>query len=413
MLTLAGSNHRVVRTHNLRAVLNHFLRAGVISRAQLAERTALSGTTITHLIDSLLEQGIVTEVEQEREHLNGDRRIGRPRTGLRLNPDARYAVGVHIGIGILRAAVVNLHAEIVHNIITAFDPVLPASRGLHRIARLAERTIAESKVERGRILGLGIGASGLVDHDNGVNVLAPNLGWRDVPLRSWMQARLGLPVAVDNNVRAMALGEAMFGAGRDVSTLAFVYGRVGVGAGFVINGRLFRGSGAGAGEIGHTVMIPDGGEQCKCGNHGCLETLISEPVLIQEADALARSKPAGVLARYLAQRNLRRPIEQIFAAARAGDADALALIEVRARYLGIALANLVNILNPELILLGGMFAQGSEFFLPTAERVMRAHAFAGLGDRVRLQPTQFGWRAGVIGAAALALSTFFYHAEEA
>ena len=410
--TLAGSNHRLVRTHNLRAVLNHFLRATVISRAQLAERTALSSTTITNLIDDLLSQGIVVEVAHQQDQADGDRRIGRPRTGLRLNPNARYAIGVHIGIGILRAAVVNLRAEIIHNIITDFDPALPAPRVLNQISRLVETTVVESRVDRGRILGVGIGASGLVDYDAGVNVLAPNLGWRDVPLRSWMQSRLELPVTVDNNVRAMALGEAMFGAGRDVNVLAFVYGRIGVGAGFVINGHPFRGSGAGAGEIGHTVMLPDGGEPCKCGNHGCLETLISEPVLLREADKLARSKPEGTLAHSLRQRNGRRPIEQVFAAARAGDADALTLIEVRARYLGIALANLVNVLNPELILLGGMFAQGSEFFLPTAERVMRAHAFAGLGDRVRLQPTQFGWRAGVIGASALALSAFFYHAEE-
>jgi len=412
-LTLAGRNHHVVRSHNLRAVLNHLLRAGVISRAQLAERTALSNTTITHLIDELLNQGIVVEAEHGGDGVNGNRRIGRPRTGLQLNPDARYAVGVHIGIGVLRAAVVNLYAEIVHNNIVSFDPTLPVSRVLPRIAKLVEKTIAESRAERSRILGVGIGASGLVDYQKGVNVLAPNLGWRDVPLRSWMESRLGLPVNVDNNVRAMALGEAMFGAGRDVGVLAFVYGRIGVGAGFVINGQPFRGSGAGAGEIGHTVMIPEGGERCKCGNYGCLETLISEPVLIREANRLAYSKPKGILAQHLGRDDGRRPIEQVFAAARAGDADALALIEVRARYLGIALANLVNVLNPELILLGGMFAQGSEFFLPTAERIMRAHAFAGLGDRVRLQPTRFGWRAGVVGAASLALSAFFYHMEGA
>lgn len=414
--TFAGKNSSLVRAHNLRAVLNHFLRAGAISRAQLAERTALSNTTITHLIDDLLTQGIVMEADARSAHHNhedGQRRVGRPRTDLQLNPNARYAVGVHIGIGILRAAVVNLHAEIIHNAIVEFDTTLAAPRVLNQIARLVEKTIAGSRVAGERILGLGVGASGLVDYDNGVNVLAPNLGWREVPLRDWMQSRLGLPVTVDNNVRAMALGEAMFGAGRDVGVLAFVYGRVGVGAGFVMNGRPFRGSGAGAGEIGHTVMLPDGGDPCMCGNRGCLETLVSEPVLIREAEKLVRRNPRGRLARHFARRNGSRPIERVFAAAREGDADALALIEARARYLGIALANLVNVLNPELILLGGMFAQGSEFFLPVAERVMRERAFAGLGDRVRVQPTQFGWRAGVIGAASLALSAFFYHLEDA
>lgn len=416
--TFAGSNASLVRAHNLRAVLNHFLNEGSVSRAQLAERTALSNTTITNLIDDLLVQGIVveddTEAARTQASRNGSsRRVGRPRTSLRLNPNARYAAGVHIGIGILRVAVVNLHAEIIRNTIASFDVAAPAAHVLNQIARLVKQTIADSRIETDRLIGLGIGASGLVDYEAGVNVFAPNLGWHDVPLRDWMQDRLGLPTTVDNNVRAMALGEALFGAGRGVGVLAFVYGRVGVGAGFVVNGRAFRGSGAGAGEIGHTVMIPDGGDLCVCGQRGCLETLVSEPVIVREAERLARRRPHGALARCLAQNGKTKPIERIFAAAREGDAATLRLLEDRARYLGIALANLVNVLNPELILLGGMFAQGSEFFLPVAERTVRERAFAGLGDRVRLQPTQFGWRAGVIGAASLALSTFFYQLEDA
>lgn len=416
--TFAGSNASLVRAHNLRAVLNHFLNEGSVSRAQLAERTALSNTTITNLIDDLLVQGIVveddTEAARTQASRNGSsRRVGRPRTSLRLNPNARYAAGVHIGIGILRVAVVNLHAEIIRNTIASFDVTAPAAHVLNQIARLVKQTIADSRIETDRLIGLGIGASGLVDYEAGVNVFAPNLGWHDVPLRDWMQDRLGLPTTVDNNVRAMALGEALFGAGRGVGVLAFVYGRVGVGAGFVVNGRAFRGSGAGAGEIGHTVMIPDGGDLCVCGQRGCLETLVSEPVIVREAERLARRRPHGALARCLAQNGKTKPIERIFAAAREGDAATLRLLEDRARYLGIALANLVNVLNPELILLGGMFAQGSEFFLPVAERTVRERAFAGLGDRVRLQPTQFGWRAGVIGAASLALSTFFYQLEDA
>lgn len=416
-LTFAGSNASLVRTHNLCAVLNHFLNDGTVSRAQLAERTALSNTTISNLIDDLLAQGIVVEDDAETTRAqarhDGSRRVGRPRTSLRLNPDARYAAGVHIGVGILRVAVVNLHAEIIRNTIANFDVTAPTSHVLNQIVSLVKQTIADSRIPADRLVGLGIGASGLVDYEAGVNVFAPNLGWRDVPLRDWLQDRLEIPTTVDNNVRAMALGEALFGAGRGVGVLAFVYGRVGVGAGFVVNGRAFRGSGAGAGEIGHTMMIPDGGDLCVCGQHGCLETLVSERAIVREAERLARRRPHSLLARYLAQNGATKPIERIFAAAGEGDATTLQLLNACARYLGIALANLVNVLNPELILLGGLFAQGSEFFLPIAERTMRERAFAGLGDRVRVRPTQFGWRAGVVGAASLALSKFFYQLEDA
>jgi glucokinase len=229
-----------------------------------------------------------------------------------------------------------------------------------------------------------------------------------VDIQSVLNARLGLPVVVDNNVRAMALGEAYFGLGRGVDSLAFVYGRTGVGAGFVFGGQVFRGSSTGAGEIGHTIIVPEGGEPCRCGQRGCLETMVSEPVILRQAQAIAQRRPEGLLATCFSQKGDLEPIERVFAAARRGDSEACNLIEQVACYLGVALANLVNILNPEMILLGGMFAQGQDLFLPVATRTMRQMAFAGLGEKVRLQTTSFGWRAGVIGASALALMRFFY-----
>jgi glucokinase-like ROK family protein len=408
--TFSGSNASLVKNHNLRAILLTFLHTGQVSRAHLAKSTALSSTTITNIVGELLDQGIVAE--EGAESYKGRRSVGRPRTSLRLIPNARFAVGIHIGIGTLRAAVTNLNAEVIENAITAYDIQLPANGVLELIAGLVEDTVARSGVDRKRLIGLGVGASGLVNYQTGTNVLAPTLGWHNVPVRDWLEARLKMAVCVDNNVRAMALGEALFGAGRGVNSLAFVYGRVGVGAGFVVNGQLFRGSGAGAGEIGHTVMIPDGGELCHCGKHGCLETLVSEPVLVNEAERIAREHPDSIIAAKLAQTGEAKPIERVFDAARSGDTRTRTLIEERARYLGIALANLVNVLNPELILLGGMFAEGQELFAPVTEATMRQTAFAGLGERVRLQTTNFGWRAGVIGAAALALTTFFYEQSE-
>lgn len=410
-LTYAGSNAAAVKAHNLRAVLMHLLNNGQLSRVQLAHCTALSNTTITNLVAELLEQGIVVEVGAEAD-ANGSRRVGRPRTRLRMEPSSRVGVGVHVGIGTLRVAAVDLQGALLHNRIAEYDVRASAAEVLEQAARLVEDVAGASGLPRGQFCGVGVGASGHVNPEAGVNTWAPALGWRDVPVRAWMEARLGLPVFVDNNVRAMALGEALFGAGRGVNVLAFVYGRIGVGAGFVLNGELFRGVGAGAGEIGHTVMLAEGGDLCSCGKRGCLETLVSEPVFLRQAEALAAKQPEGLLAQALRGPGDERPIERVFAAARAGDADARAMIADRARYLGIALANLVNVLNPELILLGGMFAQGSDLILPVAEATLRQTAFAGLGGRVRVQPTAYGWRAGVIGAAALALDAFFFRQAE-
>jgi len=407
---LHGSNINLVKSHNTRAILLSLLQEGPISRVELAEKLSLSNTTITNITSELLDQGIV--IEERVQAPEKRKRVGRPRRMLRLVPAARYAIGVHIGVGLFRVAITNLSAEIIYNEIASFDLTTPPEEVIEDIVRLIESTIEASDIERERVIGVGVGASGLVNFDEGINVLAPRLGWENVPIQQLMETHLDLPVCVDNNVRTMALAEAIFGDGQGVGVLAFVYGRIGVGAGIVVNGQVFRGGGAGAGEIGHTIIIPQGGETCTCGNTGCLETLLSEPVWIRHAENLAASHPDSTLAAYLKQAGERSPIELIFSAATDGDELAQQFIEQRSRYLGIALANLVNVLNPELIILGGMFAQGSDLILPIAEAKMKQAAFAGLGENVELKTTSFGWRAGVIGAASLALTTFFYQYAE-
>ena len=404
----SGSNLIKVKTHNLQAVLLSLLYEGGISRADLAKRTSLSSATITNLANELIDEQIITEIGPSETDPHNKRKVGRPQKILRLIPDARYAVGVHIGIGLFRVAITNLFAEILQNEIVHFDLGSSAEEVLTQISEEIEEVIRISEVDRNRILGVGVGASGLVNHEEGLNVLAPRLGWENVNIQDFLQERLSLPVRVDNNVRTMAIAEAFFGAGREVNVLAFVYGRSGVGAGFVVNRQVFRGSGAGAGEIGHTIMVPEGGQLCRCGHHGCLETLVTEPVIIHQARLLAEQHPQSRLALNLAQDNGIPEIDKIFNAAREGDQIVQELLESQIQYLGIALANLVNILNPEMILLGGVFAQGDDLIRPIAHRVLSESAFCDLGEDVIVKPTSFGWRAGVIGGASLALMDLFY-----
>lgn len=404
----SGSNINLVKTHNQQAVLMSLLYEETISRAEIAKRTSLSSATITNLINELINLGIVREIEAPKTD-QAARGVGRPRRKLKLVLEARYAVGVHIGIGLFRVVITNLHAEIIHNCIVNFELSDPADNVLAQIAEHIDKLVSENDLERERIIGIGIGASGLVNHETGINLLAPRLGWQNVNISQFLIEKLHLPVYVDNNVRAMAIGEAVFGAGRGTQVLAFVYGRMGVGAGFVVNGQVFRGSGAGAGEIGHTIMIPDGGKACRCGNTGCLETLISEPVIVRRAEEIADQNPESLLAQHLLDKETYlRPIDAIFAAARQGDEQTRQMLAEQIRYLGIALANLVDILNPEMILLGGMFAEGDDLIRPIAQQVMQEIAFSGLGENVSIQPTSFGWRAGAIGAATLALMEFFF-----
>jgi glucokinase-like ROK family protein len=409
---LKGSNINSVKLHNLRTILQVLLYEPDLSRIQLARKTNLSNTTITNLISELLEQNIVTEVDNGEKNARELRPVGRPRTSIHLEPNARYVVGVHIGVGIFRVAVANLLDEMLINRMGQFEINAPSSQVMEKVAAAIKATLAESGVDRRRVLGIGIGASGLVEVATGINLLAPNLNWHDAPLRDYFQNQLGLPVFVDNNVRAMAMGEAYFGVGRGVDSLAFVYGRVGVGAGLIVRGQPFRGSVSGAGEIGHTVMLLEGGEACRCGNSGCLETLVSESAILRCADVIAKRHPEGILANTMHERQEIAPIERVFEAGRQGDQEVRQMLEERAYYLGVALAGLVNLFNPEMILLGGIFSRGEDFFLETVRRITRQMAFGRMGERVRIESSGFGWKAGVLGAAALALMHFFYQQEQ-
>lgn len=410
-LSFQGSNINLVKLHNLQVVLLSLLHESHLSRVQLAQKTNLSNTTITNLIAELMGEGIVAEVEFVEPEPGELRPVGRPRTSIRLEPNARFVVGVHIGVGLFRVGVSNIYNDMLHNQLVYFEVGLPAEQVLTQIVETVEAVITASGVERSKILGAGVGASGLVDFQSGINLLAPNLNWHEVPLRDILQQALSLPVVVDNNVRTMALCETYFGAGRGVDSLAFVYGRTGVGAGLIFKGQVFRGSTKGAGEIGHTVILLRGGEICRCGNHGCLETLISEEAILRQADQIARLYPQGILAQTLSEENDISPIERVFRAGRAGDKTVRTMLEDRAYYLGVALTGVVNLFNPELILLGGIFSRGQDFFLEPVIQTVSQTSFGGMGKRVRIEATSFGWKAGILGASALALMYFFYQPE--
>jgi len=406
--TLHGSNIVSVKAHNLQAVLLSLLYEDNLSRTELAERINLSSTTITNLITELLKEGLVSESNSNDLESELNRPVGRPRTALCLEPNARFVIGVHVGVGTFRIALTNLRDVIIVSHKASFDLQENPLRVVDQIIASIETLISDSQTDRSLILGVGIGLSGLVDFKTGVNVFAPNLNWRQVPVKEVMTSQLGFPVVADNNVRCMALGEAYFGIGRELSSLAFVYGRIGVGAGFIYQGRVFRGSSMGAGEIGHTTLLLHGGELCRCGKTGCLETLVSETAFLYQAQEMSRLHPDGVLARVIKENPNQHMMSHIVESARQGDEFVQGMLADRAYYLGVALANMVNIYNPEMIILGGLFTQAGDYFINPLKKTVRKMSFGDLGKRVRIEATGFGWKAGVIGAAALALTHFFY-----
>ncbi len=407
MLALNGSNIVQVKSHNRQAILLQLLHHP-LSRVELADTLGLSAMTVTNLINELLAEGWVVSNETSDSDTFSKRGRGRPRICMRINPQAGYVIGVQIGIGTYRVAQLDLLGLLINSIENNFDIQQAGENVLAEIGQTIKVLIDQAGLRHDKIVGIGVGASGLVDVAQGINIYAPSLGWQNLPIAALLSHQTNLPVVVENNVRAMTLAEVYFGQGREGQSLAFIFGRIGVAAGLAIQGRVVRGAQFGAGEIGHTTILPSGGAQCRCGRYGCLETLVAQPSLLQSAGSLP------VVAQAWADAKIETTVEQletVFELARAGEAQVVHEVEQVAHYLGIALSNLVNTINPERMVLGGMYAQGADLFLPLLRERVAEVGFGGLGEQVHIEATTFGLDAGVIGAGSVALASLFYEAD--
>jgi predicted NBD/HSP70 family sugar kinase len=220
---------------------------------------------------------------------------------------------------------------------------------------------------------------------------ATYFGWKNVPLASLIEAQLDLSVIIDNDVNALTLAEQWFGAGKDEENFVVISLGRGIGLGMVLNGRLYRGACGGAGEFGHTTVVPDG-PRCACGKHGCLEMLVSEPAITQRATAL-----------------LGRPVTigEMIDLAQHGESTLQAIFASAGRTLGLGVANLVNILNPGMIIIGGEGTRAGELMLEPFRAALRANAFEAMCDDLRIVTEPWGDDAWARGAASLLLSELF------
>lgn len=312
----------------------------------------------------------------------------------------RCQIGFDVGGTTLKAALVS-EGQILQ-LVSAQTPVEAAQNdAISVMAGLIQELQAFAAGQAAEVTGVGMGIAGLVDYRSGEVITAPNLpNWNNFPLASQLSQAVGLPVRLDNDVRAMAMGELAYGAGRGSEHLLCLTVGTGVGSAIIINGRIHRGASLTAGEFGHTMVIPQGGRGCGCGNRGCLETVAgTEGILTLAQRYLERG-----LAPVLAERIKHQPLSPrlISEAAAAGDTGALAVWNEVGNWLGIALAGAVNFLNPERIVIGGGIAQAGDLLFKPIERAIRLHAFARPASAVSLLPAALGAQAGMIGSAVLA-----------
>jgi len=371
---------------NRSLVLDALRQQGSLSRAQLASLTGLTAATISNIVEELIAEGYV------RSEGQGASQGGRKPTLLSLVPGARHVIAVDVAVDRVTVAITDLLAR------TLAMEVLPSPAGKAPLAVVDEVAAAVENLAHRRscppILGVGVAFPGPTDVETGTALTAPNLpGWDHVPLRDLLAERVKLPVYVENDANAAALGEKSYGAARGVRHLIFLLLDLGIGGGFLFGGEIYRGFQGAAGEVGH-MIIDINGRRCGCGSTGCLETVASGIALVRRrAERLGREEP--------------EKLSLLLDAARLGDAQAVADLNEAARYIGVAVASLANTFNPEMIILGGRLAVEYPPFFDLAAETARPRLLPLIQHHTQIAMTGLGRNACLVGAASLVLQTIF------
>jgi predicted NBD/HSP70 family sugar kinase len=387
------ANQRAVRRHNLGVVLRHVADHGPRSRATIALETGLNKTTVSSLVTELIGLDLLVERGLEQRGT-----VGRPGQVVELSGSGVVALGLEINVDYIAVRALDLTGAERHRSLDVRDlRTVEVSAVLDRLAALASAALEEIHGEGLRPVGATVALPGLVDAASGALLVAPNLGWTGVPVVDELHERLAgppFPVAADNEANLAALAELWEGTARGLRDVLYLSGEIGVGAGIIVGGELFRGAQGFGGEFGHMTLDP-GGRPCACGSRGCLETLVGLEALLESAglDDHEASTTTGSGA----------PVAELAARARMGDERALAALSEAGRWLGIGIASAANLLNFQAVVLGGFFAQLAAWLASPIARELGIHVLASDWGIPRLLPSTLGPEAAVRGAAALSL----------
>jgi predicted NBD/HSP70 family sugar kinase len=377
-----------LREHNLLRVIDVLLERGVASRADIARHTGLSRTTVSSLISDLADRGLVTERVGADQRDTAVAGAGRPPVLLALDRSAGAAIGIDFGHSHLRVALADLSHTVLAEAQRELDVDGSAEQGLDAATELVEEVLAAARVPRDRVINVGMGVPGPIIHPTGLlgsTTILP--GWADVAAGYEMERRLRMPVIVENDANLGALGEALFGAGRDVRELVYLKVSSGIGAGLIVGGRIHHGAGGTAGEIGH-VLVDEDGHVCRCGNRGCLETVAATRGLLEQ---LSRTHGTSLT------------IEDVIGLARGGDPGCRRVIADAGHHIGQAVAMLCNLLNPARIIVGGDLSAAEELLLDPLRGALRRYAIPSAAEDVEISTGSLGEQAEVRGAVALAI----------
>ncbi len=381
------------KEHNTNLVLKTIFDNESIGRAEISRITSLTRTTVSDIVAELITEGLVKEVGM------GVSTGGKSPILLSLVADSRYLIGLDLARKKFSGAIVNLRGEIRYKVDHDIQG-LDGEAALASVYAILDRLTHSSYKP---LVGIGIGTPGLINTNEGVVLNAVNLDWKDLSLAHPLQEKYQLPVLVFNDSQAAAMGEYTYG--RDHSeddNLIVINARNGIGAGIIINRQLFQGDGGGAGEIGHVVVVPEGGQMCRCGNRGCLETVASAQALVKRMQALvSQSNTEQPL--YSKQEITLNSIEQAFIN---GDPLARRVVLESGQYMGMAISSLVGTLNIQKIVLMGEMTRFGQPWLEEIQQTISRATLSRLAQETQLEIGQLGGNSIILGSSAMLANNY-------
>jgi glucokinase-like ROK family protein len=404
MIPKNTADQAFVRETNLSLVLRLIHTQSPVSRAQLAVITGLNKSTVSSLVDELLARNLVHETGSN----SGG--AGRPATLLEMNPQAGSIIGVELGVDFVSVAVTDFLGNILWRRREDADPTEDQEKMINQTLRIVKEAMAVGKKKNYHFLGLGLATPGTVDLNEGVLIFAPNLHWRNVPFGKIFSEQTKLKVFVENDANAAAIAEHLFGAARHSQDFLCVFAGVGIGGGLFLNGKLYRGRNGYAGEIGHSPIMAEPSQTvCHCGNRGCWETYANQYSIIQRVQARLEVKRTSIIPRLMAEQNAALTIPLIKQAADAGDLEAIDSFTEAGHAMGQGFAGLINIFNPEKIILGGPLSIAGEYLLPAIKETVTRHSLPEIIQQAEVLLSPFGPDASLIGAIAIVVDDVLSH----
>ncbi|WP_221567080.1 ROK family transcriptional regulator [Alkalihalobacillus sp. TS-13] len=391
---------QLMKSINRSAILNMVREKGPISRAEIAKQTSLTPPTVSNIVKELIESKFVIETTQ------GTSQGGRKPTLLEINADQFFMIGIDVGRYKMNFVVSNLFGDLKDTAVLQIKEH-PTKEEIINTMKKGIRTLLEpERNDPKKFIGIGVGMHGIVDVEKGISLFAPSFQLYDIPIKSELEKEFEMLIKVENDARTMTLGESWFGNGNIEDNLVGVNVGHGIGAGIMINGRLFHGDSDIAGEIGH-VTIDLSGPKCTCGNYGCLQTLAGGPAIADRAKKELKTGKASRILNLVDNDLEKVDGKVVYEAARSGDEFSIELLNQTGRYLGIGLINLIHTLNPERIIIGGGVSRAGDFLMDGIKETIHSRGLTKKAKETPIVLSKLGENASAFGSCVLILEEFF------